>query len=147
MFEERETGSCSSSTSENDSVDNLEGVPEGTYCVWNPNSVARDRKKSNSTGSSSFSKRWKLRELLLRSHSEGKGKKSSSDNSGDDDKKRAFVFGVPSKRTSKVAAAKSGDGYGGASAERDGKSGRKSVLPYGQELIGLFANVNGLGRN
>ncbi|KAL1291387.1 hypothetical protein HN51_059918 [Arachis hypogaea] len=162
MFEE----SCSS---ENDSVvdddNSLERVPEGTYCVWNPNNAkvaARDRnnKKSNSTGTSS-SKRWKIRELLLRSHSDGKGNKNRGSTSGngngngdggsgsDLDKKRDFVFGVTSKRTSKVAAAKagSGDGYGGASGERDGKSGWKSVLPYRQELIGIFANVNGVGRN
>ncbi|MED6220386.1 hypothetical protein PIB30_044326 [Stylosanthes scabra] len=156
MFED----SCSS---ENDSVvdddNSLEAVPEGTYCVWNPNnskvaSMDRNNKKSNSTGTSSSSKRWKIRELLLRSHSDGKGNKNRSSNGngngdGGDNKKREFVFGVTSKRTIKVAAAKagSGDGYGGASVERDGKSGRKSVFPYKQELIGIFANVNGVGRN
>ncbi|MED6180991.1 hypothetical protein PIB30_015214 [Stylosanthes scabra] len=147
------------SSSENDSVvdedNSLETVPEGTYCVWNPNNAKvaamdRNNKKSNSTGtsSSSSSKRWKIRELLLRSHSDGKGNKNR-DGDGDN-KKPEFVFGVTSKRTSKVAAvakAGSGDGYGGASVERDGKSGKKSVFPYKQELIGIFANVNGVGRN
>lgn len=141
MFEEGETASCSSSTDE--SVD-LEGVTEGSYCVWNPNSVGMERKKSNSTGSGS--KRWKLRNLLPRSHSDGKDK-------------QPVVFQIPATKANKVAAKP------GASVELDGKnrtvglgtvakdSGpgeqtkRKSFLPYRPELVGLFANVNGLGRN
>ncbi|KAJ1384470.1 hypothetical protein SESBI_42537 [Sesbania bispinosa] len=138
MFEDGETTSCSSSTDE--SVD-LEGVAEGTYCVWTPNSVSRERKKSNSTGSGS--KRWRLRNLLLRSHSEGK------------DKQQPVVFQIPANKV----AAKPGSG-GGASVESDGKNKtvglgkdhgeqtkRKSFLPYRPELVGLFANANGLNRN
>lgn len=103
MFEEGETASCSSST--DDSVD-LELEGEAAYCVWTPNSVGRERKKSNSTGSAS--KRWNLRDLLLRSHSEGKNKQQH----------------VPTDHNK-----------------------RKSFLPYRPDLVGLFANVNGLGRN
>ncbi|XP_061365382.1 uncharacterized protein LOC133308716 [Gastrolobium bilobum] len=122
MFEEGETASCSSSTDE--SVE-LEGVTEGTYCVWTPNSVAMERKKSNSTGSAS--KRWKLRNLLLRSQSDGKDKQQP-------------VFQIPSNKV--AAKPGSGDCDGGAS-----QSKKKSFLPYKPELVGLFANVNGLGRN
>ncbi|XP_058733680.1 uncharacterized protein LOC131622365 [Vicia villosa] len=43
----------------------LDGVAAGTYCVWTP-----PCKKSSSTGSEA--KRWKFRDLLLRSHSDGK---------------------------------------------------------------------------
>jgi hypothetical protein len=123
MFEESETtASCSSSTDE--SVD-LEGVPEGSYCVWNPNSVGIERKKSNSTGSGS--KRWKLRNLLLRSHSDGKDK-------------QPVMFQVPKTTASKVSPTVENDGG-------KNQSRRKSFLPYRPELVGLFSNVNGLGRN
>ncbi|KAL5064646.1 hypothetical protein RYX36_026383 [Vicia faba] len=43
----------------------LDGVAAGTYCVWTP-----PCKKSSSAGSNS--KRWKFRDFLLRSHSDGK---------------------------------------------------------------------------
>ena len=88
MFEEGETASCSSSTDE--SVD-LEGVAEGAYCVWTPNSVGSERKKSNSTGSTS--KRWKLRvrDLLLRSHSDGKN------NNKQEQQKQRDLFRIATK--------------------------------------------------
>lgn len=123
MFEEGETASCSSSTDES-SVD-LEGAAEGSYCVWNPNSVATEAKKSSSVGSSG-SKRWKLRNLLLsRSHSNGK-----------DDSKPVAANGG------------SGEDDGGGKKGKDGEQGkRKSFLPNRPEFVGLFANVNGLGRN
>nr|KYP35763.1 hypothetical protein KK1_043185 [Cajanus cajan] len=113
MFEEGETASCSSST--DDSLD-LEG--EAAYCVWTPNSVGRERKKSNSTGSAS--KRWKLRDLLLRSHSQGKNKQQQQQHH------------VPFQN--------------GTEHGRE-QNKRNSFLPYRPELVGLFANVNGLGRN
>ncbi|XP_027926844.1 uncharacterized protein LOC114183878 [Vigna unguiculata] len=59
----------SDSSSSSSEVDELEGVPAATYCVWTPNSP-RKCKKSNSTGSSS--KKWKLLDLLRRSNSERK---------------------------------------------------------------------------
>ncbi|CAK8563042.1 unnamed protein product [Lathyrus sativus] len=43
----------------------LDGVAAGSYCVWTP-----PCKKNSSTESES--KRWKFRDLLLRSHSDGK---------------------------------------------------------------------------
>ncbi|KAF3976415.1 hypothetical protein CMV_000387 [Castanea mollissima] len=90
LSEEHDPTSYSSSSSE---VDELEGVPPGTYCVWTPQSNSSPKaiaaaaspsqcKKSNSTGtttssntkssSSSSSKRWRLMNLLRRSNSEGK---------------------------------------------------------------------------
>lgn len=124
MFEESSeaTASCSSSTDE--SID-LEAVAEGSYCVWNPNSVGIERKKSSSAGSGS--KRWKLRNLLLRSHSDGKDK-------------QPVMFQIPKTTASKVSPAVENDGG------KD-RSKRKSFLPYRPELVGLFSNVNGLGRN
>ncbi|KAF7806087.1 uncharacterized protein G2W53_038248 [Senna tora] len=151
MFEERETGSCSSSTSEAEDID-LDGVAPGTYCVWDPKSsslsssesVRKPSKKSSSTGSSS--KRWKFRDLLPRSHSDGK---------------EPLVLLSPSKRNNKVSQEVtkpgSGENNAGASVEHDvrgvgptkegDESKKKPSLPYRQEFIGLFTNVNGLGRN
>ncbi|XP_061375442.1 uncharacterized protein LOC133317603 [Gastrolobium bilobum] len=106
----------SSSEAASEAVD-LEGVPAGTYCVWTPNSpqASPNRcKKSNSTGSSSTSKRWKLLDLLRRSNS---------------DRKDSFVFLTPSPSTKKmkeqwssgsikVAGRSSTNGFGGNGREK-----------------------------
>lgn len=136
MFEEGETASCSSST--DDSVD-LEGATEGAYCVWNPNSVGTERKKSNSTGSAS--KRWKLRNLLLRSHSDGKDKKQQQQQQ---QQQQEVVFEISKK---KVAAKHENRSVGTTENGGGEQNKKKSFLPYRPELVGLFANVNGLGRN
>ncbi|KAE9610073.1 hypothetical protein Lal_00006356 [Lupinus albus] len=87
MMEEEGGDSCSASSS--DDSNELNGVPQGTYCVWTP----PVNKKSNSMGSLT-SKRWKLRDLLLRSNSDGKKgqffsmgptKRSSTDGNGGGD--------------------------------------------------------------
>ncbi|XP_038905195.1 uncharacterized protein LOC120091294 [Benincasa hispida] len=68
------SSTSSSSSSSSSSVDELEGVPSETYCVWKPKSIGTPNlacKKSRSTGSSS-TKRWGIRDLLRRSHSDGK---------------------------------------------------------------------------
>ncbi|OIV96966.1 hypothetical protein TanjilG_00548 [Lupinus angustifolius] len=95
MFEERETALCLSSTDE--SVD-MEGVMEGTYCVWTPHSVGvKERKKKiNSTGS--VSKRWKLQNLVLKSNSEGTEE----------------VVKMTNKVVDEAAKPRSGSGNGGA---------------------------------
>ncbi|KAM3374639.1 hypothetical protein P3S68_013353 [Capsicum galapagoense] len=120
--------------------DDLEGIAPGTYCVWRPKaaeSPSELRKKSNSTGSVP-SKRWnKLREFLHRSNSEGKESfvfltKKREEKTG---KKTRIVD--PVKVTGKVA--------GGV--EGNGKDKRKSYLPYRQDLVNFFGNVNGLNRN
>ncbi|KAI9074518.1 hypothetical protein K1719_020188 [Acacia pycnantha] len=94
MFEERETLSCSSSAFDADESD-VGGrvVSPQTYCEWSPksSSAGRRSKKNTSTGSSSSSKRWRLKDLLLRSGSQGSGRKD------------ATVFVSQSKRSSKVA--------------------------------------------
>lgn len=166
MSEERETSvSYSCSSSEADDLDNL---PPGTYCVWTPKpskkesqSPGRSCKKSHSTGSS---KRWKFRDLLYRSNSDGKD---------------TFVFFTPlvssnhnNKKTATAAAAaaahhhhrdiKDSDKSSSASATGTGKAANKatvqeryarnrsvkeedkkrSFLPYRQDLVGFFSNVN-----
>ncbi|CAO2826381.1 unnamed protein product [Amaranthus hypochondriacus] len=158
LFEESRNGngtvSCSSSEG-----DDLEGIPEGTYCVWTPKKkeeVMEMRKKSKSTGTGS-SKRWRFRDLLYRSNSDGKD---------------TFVFLTPSnivenqnenrkanngngKRKEKIMRVGAGAGAGASAGTGAGgnkkKSGcdvekKKSYLPYRQDLVGFFANVNGISR-
>ncbi|PSR87577.1 Vicilin-like seed storage protein [Actinidia chinensis var. chinensis] len=67
--EDRDPPSSSSSSE----VDEFESIPDGTYCVWRPKLVDASPsrcKKSKSTGSAS--KRWRIRDFLRRSNSDGK---------------------------------------------------------------------------
>ncbi|GMH21481.1 hypothetical protein Nepgr_023323 [Nepenthes gracilis] len=106
------------------------------------------QKKSNSTGSS---KRWKFRNLLHRSSSDGKD---------------TIVFLTPidhrtsEKAQKKVAAQRRlTDGKSTSSGQRAAKAHeahylknrairqsnqRRSFLPYRQDLVGFFATANGL---
>uniref|UniRef100_A0A6N2LAY4 DUF1645 domain-containing protein n=1 Tax=Salix viminalis TaxID=40686 RepID=A0A6N2LAY4_SALVM len=114
-------------------------------------------KKSSSTGSNS--KRWKLKDLLHRSNSDGKD---------------TFVFLMPSNRRSGRHRQRSGnDDHGGNNSKqgiektkevkgaggglspfqehyhvrsKDGDK-RRSYLPYRPDLVGFLSNVNGVGRN
>ncbi|KAF9625534.1 hypothetical protein IFM89_023845 [Coptis chinensis] len=150
LTEERDP-TASSSSSE---ADELEALPDGTYCVWTPKPVQGSpelRKKSKSTGSS---KRWRFRDLLHRSNSDGKD---------------TFVFLAPSiKKKEKNVEAVSKErrdsisGKGKSKGEASSTSAheahymrnraikesdrRRSYLPYRQDLVGFFANVNGLNR-
>ncbi|KAL3642365.1 hypothetical protein CASFOL_013180 [Castilleja foliolosa] len=72
FIEERETSMTTTSSSFSSEEDDLEGVPAEMYCVWRPKAAEEENgrcKKSNSTGSNS--KRWKFRDLLQRSASDG----------------------------------------------------------------------------
>ncbi|XP_057791752.1 uncharacterized protein LOC131008738 [Salvia miltiorrhiza] len=139
--------SCSSSE-----ADELENVPAGTYCVWRPRTVPpplpSQCEKSKSTGSAS--RRWKIRDLLRRSKSDGK---------------ESFVFLTPKHReenleklTIRAPAKVHGKGSHSAAppppsaheafyvqnrAMKEGNK-RKSYLPYRRDLVGFFANVSGV---
>lgn len=140
--EERETTMTMTTTSSSSSseVDELDGVPAETYCVWRPKEEGRC-KKSSSTGSNS--KRWKFKHLLHRSHSDGGNN---------------FVFLSPSnsgrkkEKDEKVKASPRGGGEVRSAAappppplplcNRDGGDKRTTYLPYGHDLVGLFSNVS-----
>ncbi|KAF3974912.1 hypothetical protein CMV_001803 [Castanea mollissima] len=144
MIEEQERDrdtSCSSSE-----ADDLEGVPDGTYCVWTPHSSSSSSssscKKSHSTGSS---KRWRFRDLLYRSNSDGKD---------------TFVFLTPSKKAEKIAVRNNSISKSNSNSNSSNKNKtsvvnnkvaeenkRKSFLPYRKDLVGFFTNVNGLNRS
>ncbi|KAK9050564.1 hypothetical protein SSX86_030466 [Deinandra increscens subsp. villosa] len=144
-----------SSSDSSSEVDELEKLPSGTFCVWRPNSPADGGsspamskcKKSSSTGSGS--KRWRIRYLLRRSNSEGKEpvvlltrKKSDSPNP----KQKRNSGEVPKVAGRwKAQTPVHEQFYVKRRAENEiGK--RKSYLPYRKDLVGLFANVNGMGK-
>ncbi|XVF16402.1 hypothetical protein REPUB_Repub10bG0028200 [Reevesia pubescens] len=162
LIGERDLPSSSSSSSE---ADELEGVPAETYCVWKPKQSAESSpnrcKKSKSTGSSS-SKRWRLiKDLLKRSNSDSKVSSSSfllsnfdknneekvSEKTAKKTKKKNEGEGVQAtkmkKRGEKVSAH---EAFYVRNKELKGGGKRRSYLPYRQDLVGIFANVHGLGR-
>ncbi|KAK3183566.1 hypothetical protein Dsin_030852 [Dipteronia sinensis] len=146
LFIDDRDGPPSSSSSE---ADELEGVPEETYCAWTPRTNSTDLaspnrcEKSNSTGSSSTSssKRWlKFRDLLKRSNSEGKDPYvflNKPKTNGDSKEKKVV------KKTGKQVSAHEAF-YVKNRAIKEGDK-KRSYLPYRRDLVGFFANVNGLG--
>ncbi|XP_010925654.1 uncharacterized protein [Elaeis guineensis] len=74
LIEERNASSGLASSSSSSEMEELDEIPPGTYCVWTPGSVPPSParcKKSSSTGSSL---RWRIRDLVRRSRSDGKEK-------------------------------------------------------------------------
>ncbi|CAK9138614.1 unnamed protein product [Ilex paraguariensis] len=132
-------------------AEELDRVPPGNYSVWTSKEATtgespESRKESNSTGSS---KRWKFRDLLHRSNSNGKD---------------TFVFFTPSTLNSKKKDEKT-DSIDAGKMKAKKITGReelmaaqytrnsrlmkegerkRSFLPYRQDLVGFFATVNGL---
>ncbi|XP_059592306.1 uncharacterized protein LOC100852726 [Vitis vinifera] len=167
LFVEKSEHPSSSSSSESDE---LEGVAPETYCAWSEKAVEASPgacKKSSSTG---FSKFWRFRDLVLRSNSDGKDAFVFLDPSAakaktvqtDEKVERAKKI---EKTEVSVEKINSGDGKVGGGkvkgekrvsaheslyiknrALREGGR-RKSYLPYRQDLVGFFTNVNGLSRN
>nr|GMC55377.1 Candidapepsin-7 like [Ipomoea batatas] len=128
----------SSGDEQQQKADELEGIPEGMYCVWRPKEVKDEAsasasrgkcKKSNSTGWRWRSKRWRLPDLVHRSNSHGKD---------------TFVFLTKGEDK---AGAKSNPNLTHYTKNRSGDKRRHSYLPYRQHLVGFFANVNGFSRN
>ncbi|XP_057771084.1 uncharacterized protein LOC130990874 [Salvia miltiorrhiza] len=151
LLEDRGSGNDNPPSCSSSEADELESVPAGTYCVWRPKasdlrSPSRC-KKSKSTGSAS--KRWKFRDLMRRSNSDGKD---------------SLVFLTPKNREEKLPAEipKKLKGKGGSSSGAAARSAhealyvrnramnevdrKKSYLPYRQDLVGFFINVNALGK-
>ncbi|CAL4962447.1 unnamed protein product [Urochloa decumbens] len=164
------TSSTSSSSSSADAGAGLDGAPPESYCLWTPGSSAasspsRPPRKSGSTGSIA---RWRrIGELVVgRSHSDGKEKflffsAPPSPARDKDSRDRHSPAGAtmskpkPPAKGSKVSAAASEvdavaagrrmsySGGGGKASP----GGRRTFLPYRQDLVGLFANVHGLSRS
>ncbi|KAJ3695302.1 hypothetical protein LUZ60_000679 [Juncus effusus] len=147
LIQERNSSVGSTSTSSSTAeVADLDGVPPESYCVWSPGSAPTSPASCRKSGSTGSLTKWKkISDLVLgRSHSDGKEK---------------FVFfSVKEKEKGK---GKKGRGkattevdtvtahrifYGGSGAGNGVAGGRKSFLPYRQDLVGLFASVNGISR-
>lgn len=152
FIEERERDTASSCSSSE--ADELDGVPAGTYCVWTPKAAEAVESpgrcnKSNSTGTS---KRWKFRDLLHRSNSDGKdtfvflapSSKKSEGKAEKGTKELAAKITGNIVKTKAVGGGDKGNVRMGTVKESDR---RRSYLPYKKDLVGVFANVNGVSRS
>lgn len=152
FFEDRDAPSSSASES-----DELEAVPEGTYCEWSKEvSPELRNNKSNSTGSS---KLWRIRDLVPRSNSDGKdafvflNPKSRSPKQNQEavksvkavEKAEVKGKGQKAKKAETVSSAHEKH-YIRNRAKMEGDR-RRSYLPYRPGLVGFFTNVNGMSRN
>ncbi|PKA47231.1 hypothetical protein AXF42_Ash017176 [Apostasia shenzhenica] len=151
------------SSSSPSSADDVKGIPPESYCIWNPNSSERSPRRVRKSCSTGSSFRWKIRDLVIgRSQSDGKEKFVFL--SAEDEKTQqkpdpaAAASAVDGEKKKKVK------GKGATevdintvhrmyySRNRQGAvahgsaSRRKSYLPYRPDIIGFFANVNGLSR-
>lgn len=136
------TSSCSSSD-----ADELDGIPAESYCVWRPKEAAAEGRCKKSSSAGSNSKRWKFKDLLNRSHSDGCKNDFvilSPSNSGrkKQNEDRGKVTPVSSGKVKSAAAPPLPPVY-----RRDGGEKRRSYLPYRQDLVGFFGNVNVLSKN
>lgn len=160
LIEERETAATSSCSSSD--VDELEGIPEEMYCVWQPKAASnadepeglpedlycmwkpkptpavespeeteRRCKKSTSTGS--IYKKLKLKELLSRSHSEGR--------------KDNFVILAPKNNRRKREKEENFEETPVVTGKLRPPPPRRTYLPYRQDLVGFFSGGNGLTKN
>ncbi|GER53168.1 hypothetical protein STAS_30659 [Striga asiatica] len=126
------TASSSSSSSEAD-----EPTATDSYCDWQPGAAAEGGlgKKSVSAGGNSKRWRFKVKDLVRRSQSDGS--KSSIVVLTDETK---AVRETPAGGGEVIPAPR-------PPYNRDAGEKRRSYLPYRQDLVGFFGNVNGLRKN
>lgn len=139
LMEERDSLPASTSSSE---CDELESLPDTTYCPWSP----EKQRRSSSAGGS---RRWRLMDLVDgRSRSDGnkrfvrmppeqKDKKPTSTSSAPKD-------GEKKPKASKVTELDMVTAHKLYYSKKGGdvtKTGRKSLLPYRPEFIGFFGNA------
>ncbi|CAN0890312.1 hypothetical protein LINGRAHAP2_LOCUS16360 [Linum grandiflorum] len=130
LFKEEREGGDGNGSPSSPEEDELDSVPEGTYCVWNPK---KEEKKSGSDGADS--KRWKLfKDLIYRSSSDGNHKRTNCGGGNDD---RRHHGGAELKKTGDVAEVRK--------VKESEK--RQSFRPIRQDLVGVLSNVSGVSRN
>jgi Protein of unknown function (DUF1645) len=156
LVEERNSsiGSTSSSSSTAEMVE-LEGIPDDSYCVWTPGSVPQSPTRCSKSGSTGSLVKWKkISDIVLgRSQSDGKekfvflsAKGNAKEKAKEKEKGKKKKGGKVTTEVDTITAhrifygSKSGAGNNAASP-------RKSFLPYKQDLVGLFASVNGIRRS
>ncbi|KAL6618715.1 hypothetical protein ACP70R_033854 [Stipagrostis hirtigluma subsp. patula] len=167
--------SALSAATEDDDGGGLDGAPPESYCLWTPGGPGssaspstRPPRKSSSTGSMA---RWRrISELVVgRSHSDGREKflflPTRPHVAPNKDKSKPKPSPAPAPapapaggRKASVAAATEADTVAAAHrtaylAKGGGGGGvpvgtpRRTFLPYREELVGFFANVNGVSRS
>ncbi|KAG2625548.1 uncharacterized protein LOC120697749 [Panicum virgatum] len=164
------TASSASSAAADDDRDGLEGAAPESYCVWRPGSGSsapaspslRPPRKSGSTGSMA---RWRrISDLVVgRSHSDGKEKfiffATPQHEAPNKDKPPKPKPTPPASRkptpttaevdtvtaAHRIAYLAKGGGTGGGAVPSG--TPRRTFLPYREELVGFFANVNGVSRS
>jgi hypothetical protein len=157
----RSSSSSSSSSTAADADAGVDGASPDSYCLWTPgsspaSSPSRPPRKSGSTGSVA---RWRrIGELVVgRSHSDGKERflflSAPPSPARDRDHSTDSKAKQPS-RASKSAAAELDTvpagrrmSYGGGGGAKASTGGRRTFLPYRQDLVGLFASAHGLSRS
>ncbi|CAN8266123.1 unnamed protein product [Cochlearia groenlandica] len=148
---EESTNQTYPSSSSDDEEEELDEIPSEIYCPWTPDRSAAAEmspnggcRKSKSTGSSS-TRRWRIRDLLKRSHSDGKQSLKflnqnsiNSNNRDESSSKKKKKEKVLASSVSLVSAHEKFYLRNKAMKEEDK---RKSYLPYKKDLVGLFSNV------
>lgn len=165
LIEERLASSSSSSE-----MDELDGISPATYCVWTPGSVPPSPARCNKSSSTGSSLRWRIRDLVRRSRSDGKEKfvflaaEEKNPGRSPEKKKKGQAAAVAEDEKEKKGKERRGEKKGVKVTDFDmvtahriyygsrsgggqtAKGGRRSFLPYKPDLVGFFANVNGLSR-
>ncbi|KAI3670065.1 hypothetical protein L6452_41663 [Arctium lappa] len=131
--------------------------PSGSFCMWRPkadvvSSTLTKCKKSRSAGSGSGSRRWRrILDLLRRSNSGGKDSmfflRSKKIKASKQNRKVSPVEvtgGVAGKLKAGSSPSFHELFYARKRAEKEGDK-MKSFLPYRQDLLGFFVNINRIG--
>lgn len=140
-----ETTSSSKKGENNSETDTVNGIASGPYCAWEKTSPELS-KKSNSTG---FSKLWRFKEYLSRSHSDGNDafvflhkpvhKKPAEVKVSSEGEKKVV------KKVKKSKELSAHEVYLRSKGIYPEHDKRRSYLPYKPEVVGFFTSVNGGG--
>lgn len=158
LVEERNSSIGSTSSSSSTAEVDLEGIPAESYCLWTPGSAPQTPTRCHKSGSTGSLVKWKkISDLVLgRSQSDGKEKfvfisanGNEKQEKKDKEKEKRKKNGKGGKVTTEVDTITAHRMYyGNKSGMGNGVAGpRKSFLPYKQDLVGLFASVNGISRS
>ncbi|KAD2275734.1 hypothetical protein E3N88_41505 [Mikania micrantha] len=152
FIEDRDITSPSTSASSSER-DDLDGIKQGTYCVWKPNTDPRGKhKKSNSISIENTLNRWKVRDLLKRSYSD-------DSYSGKDSPVFLFIPPLSPEKDNKIGkTVKTTSGVGGVvgstKSENKNPAYKSKVgnirlppyLPYRQDQVAAYGSNKHLYR-
>lgn len=146
IFMETTLSSSSKKGEKISETDMVDGIASGPYCAWDQKTSPELSKKSNSTG---FSKLWRFKEYLNRSHSDGNDafvflnkpvhKKPAEVKVSSNGEKKVV------KKVKKSTALSPHEVYLRSKGIYPEHDRRRSYLPYKPEVVGFFTSVNGGG--